>query len=65
MKAAFERYDRDQDGRISRSEYHAVINSMTGLGGEKPQQDDRDFAALDRDRDGYLTFEEFTRTVCQ
>ena len=42
-----------------------VINNMTGLGGEKPQDDDRDFDALDRNHDGYLTFEEFAQAQCQ
>lgn len=64
MKEAFDRYDADNDGRISRPEYYAVIDKL----GFKPfdrTRADHDFDGLDQNHDGYLTFSEFTGNVCK
>ena len=71
MRKAFERYDTNNDGLISRQEYHAVIahllESGDGSAGrrEDPDKDDQDFDSLDRNHDGYLSFDEFTGTKCK
>jgi hypothetical protein len=62
MRKAFERYDTNNDGLISRREYHAVINHLPESGGgravrrEDPDKDDQDFDSLDRNHDGYLAY---------
>jgi Ca2+-binding EF-hand superfamily protein len=71
MRAAFERYDTNGDGRISPQEYRDVINNLVGrrvgqsAADDNPEQTDRDFDNLDRNRDRYLTFDEFTGNVCE
>jgi Ca2+-binding EF-hand superfamily protein len=69
MRAAFVRYDTNNDDRISPQEYRAVINklvhSATGFHRDDPGQTNQDFADLDVNHDGYLTFDEFTGNVCK
>jgi Ca2+-binding EF-hand superfamily protein len=70
MKKAFERYDTNSDGLISRPEYHAVITNLLQSGDglavrrEDPDKDDQDFDFLDRNHDGRLAFNEFAGNEC-
>jgi hypothetical protein len=71
MRSAFERYDTNKDGRIDRQEYRDVINKLPRLGegavrygADDPVQTDRDFDNLDRDHNGYVSFEDFAGDQC-
>ena len=65
MRVSYERYDTNGDNRISRPEYHTVINNMVGLGREKPARDDYDFDSLDRNHDGYVSLDELAGNTCK
>jgi Ca2+-binding EF-hand superfamily protein len=66
MRAAFVRYDANDDGRISRQEYRDVINHVSGgPRDDDPERTGRDFDSLDPNRDGYLTFDEFAGDECK
>ena len=66
MRAAFERYDTNDDDRISLQEYRAVINSLQKPQPQRegPEKTDRDFETLDHDHNGYLSFGEFAGSHC-
>ena len=55
-EAWFAVYDVDVDGRVGRGEYEVFQRSL----GRSAADIGRAFAALDHDRDGYLTLEDFT-----
>jgi Ca2+-binding EF-hand superfamily protein len=55
-EAWFALYDVDDDGRVGRREYEVLQRSL----GRSAADIGRAFAALDHDRDGYLTLEDFT-----
>ncbi|KAF9623441.1 hypothetical protein IFM89_003025 [Coptis chinensis] len=61
MKDAFDMYDKDQNGLVSASELHMVLNSL----GEKCSIDDcgRMIKSVDSDGDGYVNFEEFKKMM--
>lgn len=58
-EAAFALYDVDGDGRVGRKEYEVLQRSL----GRSDADIGRAFAALDHDRDGYLTLDDFTAHV--
>lgn len=70
MKKAFRSYDTNNDGLISRQEYHIAISHLLGSGDgaggrrENPDKDDQNFDSLDRNHDGYLGFDEYTGNEC-
>lgn len=69
----FLRYDANGDGRISRSEWQPLIESMKARAVElkekygaetDPAQFEQTFLQRDKDGDGYLDFGEFTMGAC-
>ena len=62
---AFDRYDRNRDGRIDYNEYQPLINDMCAMIKQKygtgPTLDKirQAWLSLDRDRSGYITRNEF------
>ncbi|XP_063726994.1 neuronal calcium sensor 1-like [Symsagittifera roscoffensis] len=76
MMWAFELYDTDRDGRISRDELLSVVDSIFLMMGKNYTDDqvrkeasrvkvERVFAAMDVDRDDFLSVEEFREGVQQ
>ena len=57
LRARFDGYDRDADGRIELSEFSALLDTL-GLGYEDAQVRSA-FEALDADHDGQIDFAEF------
>ena len=63
---AFDRYDRNRDGRIDYNEYQPLINDMCNMIQQKygsgPTLDKirQAWMSLDRDRSGYITRQEFS-----
>ena len=63
---AFDRYDRNRDGKIDYNEYQPLINDMCAMiqskYGTGPTLDKirQAWMSLDRDRSGYITREEFS-----
>ena len=63
---AFDRYDRNRDGRIDYNEYQPLINDMCNLIQQKygsgPTLDKirQAWMSLDRDNSGYITRQEFS-----
>ena len=63
---AFDRYDRNRDGRIDYNEYQPLINDMCAMIQQKygsgPTLDKirQAWMSLDRDRSGYITRQEFS-----
>lgn len=58
-EAVFAVYDVDGDGRVGSEEYEVLQRSI----GRSDADIGRAFAALDHDRDGYLTLDDFTAHV--
>jgi len=57
LRARFDGYDRDADGRIELREFSALLDTL-GLGYEDAQVRSA-FESLDADRDGQIGFAEF------
>ncbi|KAL7980711.1 hypothetical protein Chor_001865, partial [Crotalus horridus] len=64
---AFQLYDQDKDGKISRAEMLQVLRMMVGIQVTNDQLEnitDRTIQEADRDGDNAISFEEFAK-VCQ
>jgi Ca2+-binding EF-hand superfamily protein len=59
LRARYDRYDRDGDGRIALSEFSALLNEL-GLGYEEAQVRAA-FTALDADQNGQIDYGEFAK----
>ena len=68
---AFDKYDRNRDGVIDQNEFQPLINDMCALVQQKygsgPTLDKirQAWSALDRDRSGYITRQEFSTRARQ
>ena len=68
---AFDRYDRNRDGRIDYNEYQPLINDMCNMIQQKygsgPTLDKirQAWMSLDKDRSGYITRQEFSTRAKQ
>ena len=68
---AFDKYDRNHDGKIDYNEYQPLINDMCALIQQKygtgPTLDKirQAWSTLDRDRSGYITRQEFSTRAKQ
>jgi len=58
LRARFDQYDGDADGRIDLSEFSTLLDAL-GLGYEEAQVRSA-FDSLDRDHDGRIDFSEFS-----
>jgi calmodulin len=58
LRARYDRYDSDKNGRIDLSEFSALLDAL-GLGYEQAQVRAA-FTALDADHDGQIDFAEFS-----
>ncbi|XP_044291376.1 calcineurin B homologous protein 2-like [Varanus komodoensis] len=66
LKFAFQLYDQDKDGKISRGEMLQLLRMMLGLQVTDEQLEcitDRTIQEADRDGDGAISFEEFAKSV--
>ncbi|XP_070806021.1 calcineurin B homologous protein 2-like isoform X1 [Pituophis catenifer annectens] len=66
LKFAFQLYDQDKDGKISRAEMLQVLRMMVGLQVTNDQLEnitDRTIQEADRDGDNAISFEEFAKSV--
>ncbi|HYP76953.1 MAG TPA: EF-hand domain-containing protein [Polyangiaceae bacterium] len=59
LRARFDGYDRDGDGRIELAEFWELLDAL-GLGYEEAQARSA-FGSLDQDDDGQIDFAEFSR----
>jgi Ca2+-binding EF-hand superfamily protein len=59
LRARYDRADRDGDGRISLSEFSALLDEL-GLGYEEAQVRSA-FTSLDADQNGQIDFAEFSK----
>nr|XP_043625525.1 calmodulin-like protein 30 [Erigeron canadensis] len=57
MRHVFDKFDRDKDGKISRSEYKAITRALRQGGTERDVQ--KIFEVADLDGDGFIDFKEF------
>lgn len=59
---AFEIFDKNKDGWISRQELKTIMRSL----GQNPTDDDIEEMLLNvnRDNDGQISYEEFMRIIC-
>jgi Ca2+-binding EF-hand superfamily protein len=58
LRARYDGYDRDADGRIDLAEFSALLDEL-GLGYEEAQSRAA-FSALDADHNGQIDFAEFS-----
>ncbi|XP_054856017.1 calcineurin B homologous protein 2-like [Eublepharis macularius] len=66
LKFAFQLYDQDKDGKISRAELLQVLRMMIGIQVTDEQLEsitDRTIQEADRDGDDAISFEEFSKSV--
>ncbi|XP_073673849.1 calcineurin B homologous protein 2 [Garra rufa] len=66
LKFAFQLYDQDKDGKISRDELLKVLRSMLGMQVTEEQLEsiaDQTIQEADLDRDGAISFEEFRKSL--
>lgn len=66
LKLAFQLYDQDKDGKISRVEMLQVLRMMVGIQVTDDQLEsitDRTIQEADRDGDNAISFEEFAKSV--
>ncbi|KAL8219931.1 UNVERIFIED_CONTAM: hypothetical protein K2H54_036398, partial [Gekko kuhli] len=66
LKFAFQLYDQDQDGKISRDELLQLLRMMIGIQVTDEQLEcitDRTIQEADKDRDNAISFEEFSKSV--
>ncbi|XP_033014503.1 calcineurin B homologous protein 2-like [Lacerta agilis] len=66
MKFAFQLYDQDKDGKISRAEILQVLRMMIGIEVTDEQLEsitDRTIQEADKDGDNAISFEEFAKSV--
>ncbi|KAK2881147.1 hypothetical protein QQF64_008509 [Cirrhinus molitorella] len=66
LKFAFQLYDQDKDGKISRDELLKVLRAMLGMQVTEEQLEsiaDRTIQEADLDRDDAISFEEFRKSL--
>uniref|UniRef100_A0A668ABS5 Calcineurin-like EF-hand protein 2 n=1 Tax=Myripristis murdjan TaxID=586833 RepID=A0A668ABS5_9TELE len=66
LKFAFQLYDQDRDGKISRAELLQVLREMLGMQVTEEQLEsiaDRAIQEADLDRDDAISFEEFRKSL--
>lgn len=66
LKFAFQMYDLDKDGKISRDELLHILNMMVGSNISEEQLGsiaDRTLIEADTDKDGVITFDEFVKIM--
>ncbi|KAJ7303891.1 hypothetical protein JRQ81_011401 [Phrynocephalus forsythii] len=66
LQFAFQLYDQDKDGKISRAEMLEVLRMMVGIQVTDEQLEsitDRTIQEADKDQDGALSFAEFAKSV--
>ena len=59
LKARFDRYDRDGNGRIDESEFGELLDAL-GVGYSKTQKQAA-FEDIDRDHSGQIDYDEFAK----
>ncbi|KAL2906215.1 Calmodulin-like protein 30 [Bienertia sinuspersici] len=61
MKRVFDMYDRNNDGKISKEEYKAMLRGINGKGISVNSivDGDKAFRVADKDGDGFIDFKEF------
>ena len=61
MKQVFEKYDRNQDGKISKEEYKAMIRAINGKNNaiNSDLEATKSFQVVDKDGDGFIDFNEY------
>uniref|UniRef100_A0A183GIA8 EF-hand domain-containing protein n=1 Tax=Heligmosomoides polygyrus TaxID=6339 RepID=A0A183GIA8_HELPZ len=67
LKFAFQMYDLNKNGYITREEFKVILNSMVGANITAEQLDkiaDRTIEEADGDNDGRISFDEFCRVRC-
>lgn len=66
MRYAFKMYDVDNTGRISKQNVESILNLMVGSnksGAQLTAIADRTMMEADEDKDGFLSFEEFSKAM--
>ena len=61
MKSAFEKFDKDKNGKITLIEFSGTMQNLQLLANQKEIRDVFDY--LDRDRNGSINYGEFIKAL--
>ncbi|KAK9678553.1 hypothetical protein RND81_11G218800 [Saponaria officinalis] len=59
MRRVFDKYDRNDDGKVSKDEYKAMLRAISGNNMIKEIDAIKYFKVVDKDGDGFIDFMEF------